>query len=74
MELSQDSEPRRWKSSLSKLAWGASGLGLIVFTGVLAFTTFGEVRTLTRVVPPTPPEVAHDVVRSEEHTSELQSH
>ena len=39
-----------------------SAAGLLVFTGALIFTTFGEVRLLARAVPPTPPEVKDDVV------------
>ena len=62
MDLSQESEPRRWTSSFSKVAWGLSGLGLVAFTGILAFTTYGEVQRATRAVPPTPPEVARDLV------------
>lgn len=39
-----------------------SAVGLLVFTASLILATVGEVRLLARAVPPTPPEVKHDVV------------
>jgi hypothetical protein len=39
-----------------------SAVGLLVFTAALIVTTAGEVRLLARAVPPTPPEVQHDLV------------
>ena len=50
-----------WRSPLTATAWSMSGIGLLAFSVCLAYATFGEASRLTRV-PPTPPEVTHDVI------------
>lgn len=57
----KESGAPRWRSWLTATAWSMSGIGLIAFSGCLAYATFGEASRLTRV-PPTPPEVTHDVI------------
>jgi len=42
--------------------WFASTVGAVMFGGVLTFATVADVWQLTRVVPPTPPEVKRDLV------------
>jgi hypothetical protein len=54
--------PRSWHSRLHAISWGVSGVGLLMFSGWLAFATSGELRRLTRVLPPTPPEVTRDLI------------
>ena len=53
---------RQSRSQFADVAWRVSGVALVAFGGWLALTTAAEVRRLARVLPPTPPEVAADVV------------
>jgi hypothetical protein len=52
----------QWRSGTIALTWYLSALLLLVFGGGVIYATVVEVRHLTRVVPPAPQEVAHDVV------------
>jgi hypothetical protein len=56
------SHHRHWRSRFAALSWGLSALGLVVCSICLAYATVVEVRRITRVLPPTPPEVARDVI------------
>ncbi len=63
ISISTPAPPRRqWQSRVHALAWGLSALGLVFFGGSLVYATIVEVRSLTRVLPPKPPEVARDVI------------
>jgi hypothetical protein len=42
--------------------WSFSSVGLLVFSGWLTYATFEDVRLLAYSLPPTPPEVARDVI------------
>jgi hypothetical protein len=53
---------RCWRSQLHAFVWGLSAVGLVLFGGCLVYATVVEVRSLTRVLPPKPPEVARDVI------------
>ena len=53
---------RGWRSRLLATPWGLSSLALLVFGGWLTYATFEAASRLTRVLPPTPPEVTRDLV------------
>lgn len=46
----------------ARLVAGVSAICLVAVGGLLSYTTYGEVASLMRVVPPTPPEVKGDVL------------
>ena len=46
----------------TRIVLKVSGLAFLVFTLGLLYVTYGEVRVLTRELPPTPAEVTQDVV------------
>jgi len=58
---------RRWRSRYAALTWSVSALALVAFGATLVYATAGEVRRLTRVVPPKPPEVKRDVIIRNAH-------
>jgi hypothetical protein len=53
---------RRWRSRRHSILWSLSTVALLVFSAVLASITREEFSRLTRVHPPTPPEVTRDLV------------
>jgi hypothetical protein len=53
---------RRWRSAFVATCWITSAVGCSALAGYLVYATTGEVRRLTRAVPPAPAEVARDVV------------
>lgn len=53
---------RRWRSRNDAIAWSASALGFILFSGCLTYATVDEARRWLRAQAPLPPEVARDVV------------
>ena len=59
-------EPR-WRSPFAAITWSVSALALLLFGATLVYGTAGEVRRLTRVVPPKPPEVKRDVIVRNAH-------
>ena len=58
--MTTTSTPRRWRSRVHATAWGLTATGFVLFSGWLGYATFDDVRA--HAVPPTPPEVARDVV------------
>src|SRR5687768_17243682 len=57
------SVPRRqFRSRIVAVSWTLSSLCLVVLGGWLVFMTTGELQSLLRSVPPTPPEVSRDVL------------
>ena len=54
--------PRQWRSRFAATVWGLFAAGLVVSGGVLVYATADELARLTRVVTPTPPEVARDLI------------
>ena len=55
-----------WRSGRARLAWAMSALGVVTLGAVLAQTTIGEVRALGRQLLPKPPEVARDIIVSDD--------
>lgn len=53
---------RRWRSRFVGVVWTACALAFVAGGSGLVYATVGEVARLTRIVTPTPPEVAHDVI------------
>lgn len=62
MAISVNPAIRGWRSRLHAFSWRLSSVGLLVFSGWLAYATLDEVSRLTRVFPPTPPEVTRDLI------------
>ncbi len=54
--------PRQWRSRWAASAWSVSALALVALGAWLVYATIDQVSDLARAVPPTPPEVATDVV------------
>lgn len=53
---------RPWRSRFVAVVWAVCALGFVVSGGGLLYATVDEVTRFTRIVTPTPPEVAHDVI------------
>lgn len=53
---------RQWRSRVSGFAWWLSTAAFLLAGGGLVFASMNEIRRITRVLPPRPPEVALDVV------------
>jgi len=54
--------PRRWRSRGAAFAWSGSAFALAALGAWLVYETIDQVSDLARAVPPTPPEVATDVI------------
>jgi hypothetical protein len=57
-----ESTTKTWRSPMLAIAWSVSAIACVIAGGYLGYATAGELRGLTRVVPPTPKEVTQDVI------------
>ena len=53
---------RRWRSHVAAFAWWLSSAAFLFAGSCLVYASVTEIRRLTRVLPPKPPEVVRDVV------------
>lgn len=62
MRTTSGKSPREWRSRTSAFAWWLSAAAFVVAGGGLVYASVNEIRRITRVLPPRPPEVAQDLV------------
>jgi hypothetical protein len=60
--MTTQSAPHGWRSRFIAWSWWASAAALVLVGGSVAYATAVEVRRLTRVIPPEPPEVVQEVI------------